>query len=117
MRNHFVGFGVRGSGFGVVLLLSAYCLVLSASVAVHAETLRDPFTFGPQAREVEAPERVLIGVSWDEEQPLAIVGDQTLRLGDYVADWKIVAIEKHGMAIERDGRRVFLEPGGRVPTQ
>ena len=86
-------------------------------MAVDADGLRDPFTFGPQAREVEAPERVLIGVSWDAEQPLAIVGDQTLRLGDYIADWKIVAIEKHGMAIERDGRRVFLEPGGRVPPQ
>jgi hypothetical protein len=85
--------------------------------AVHAETTRDPFTFGPRAGEVEAPERVLIGVSWDAEHPIVIVGDQTLRLGDYVGDWKIVAIEQHGMAIERDGRRVFLEPGGRVPQQ
>jgi len=85
--------------------------------AAHAETLRDPFAFGPRASEVETSERVLIGVSWDAEHPLVIVGDQTLRLGDDVAGWKVVAIEKHGMAIERDGRRIFLEPGGRIPAQ
>ena len=115
MRNHWchVSCVMCHVGRAFVLVTGFWLLV----TGVYAETLRDPFTFGPRASEVEAPESVLIGVSWDAEQPLAIVGDQTLRLGDYIADWKIVAIEKHGMAIERDGRRVFLEPGGRVPPQ
>ena len=115
MRDHFVGFWVRGSGFGV-LLLGAYCVVLSASVAVRAETLRDPFVFGPRERAHEQPGAVLMGVLWDATHPLAIVGEQAVGVGDRVADWQVVEIHENGIVVQRDDRREMVTIGNSLPT-
>ena len=116
MYNYFVWFGVRGSGFGVVLLLSAYCLVLSAPVVVHAETLRDPFTFGPREGTAEGPEMVLMGVLWDAAHPLAMLGDEAVGIGDRVADWQVVEIRQDGIVIQRGDRREVVSIGKSIPA-
>ena len=95
----------------------AWCV--AAPTAVWAEELRDPFTFGARKASVKrigSPAVSLNGILWDATHPLAIVGDETVAVGDRVAGWKVVEIREDGMAIERDGRREFVSPGNTLPA-
>ena len=67
------------------MVLGVSCFVVSAAAFVHAEDLRDPFMFGPRTEVAAQTGPSLIGVIWDATQPLAIVGEQTVALGDRVA--------------------------------
>ena len=99
------------------ILLSAYCLVLSASIAtkLSAEELRDPFAFGHRQAVVQPLRATLMGVLWDATHPLAIVGEDTVAIGDIIADWQVVQIQEDGIIIEREGRRVFVGIGKALP--
>ena len=100
-----------------LLMLVACCVSLVA--VVHAETLRDPFTFSPQEEPetaVVAPAVVLMGVLWDAARPLAIVGDQEVGVGDQVADWQVVEIQENGMIVQRGDRREAVSIGSRLPS-
>ena len=94
------------------------CAVGSLPLVVRAETLRDPFVFGPREGGVaEASGTVLIGVLWDATHPLAIVGEQPVGIGDRVADWEVVAIQPNGITVQRGDRREFVTPGNSLPTE
>ena len=100
------------------LLLSAYCLVFSAAVifAAYAEEPRDPFVFGPRTGEATAQAGpTLIGILWDAAHPLAIIGDETVKVGDPIAEWRVVEIKSDGVTIERGDRREVLYPGDSLP--
>ena len=86
-------------------------------VAVHAETLRDPFTFAPSEDTVEKqPSVKLMGVLWDATHPLAMVGDQAIGIGDHVGDWEVVEIQATGIVIQRGARRETVATGSPLPA-
>ena len=94
--------------------LVACCLSLVA--VVHAETLRDPFTFSPHEGAMNMSEMVLIGVLWDEAHPLAIVGDENVGIGDRVMNWQIVEIQPDRIIVQREGRRETVALGNSLPS-
>lgn len=97
--------------------------ILSATLAMSllclgaggfAEELRDPFVFGSQG-DAPAPGAVLIGVLWDASNPLAMVGEETVRVGDLLEGWRVVEIRQDGIMLEQGGRQEFIEPGATIP--
>jgi len=99
---------------GQATVLVACSLLLVG--AVEAETLRDPFTFGPREGAPEAASAVLMGVLWDAAHPLAIVGNQTAGLGDRVGGWEIVKIQENGIVIQRGDRLETVTTGSPLPA-
>lgn len=135
----FCGVGVLGIG-------AHLAIVLGVSGRAEAKELRDPFTFGPGAQPPApkpqgpsaAPEPAapapspassvprsgptqppppLIGVLWDATQPLAIVGEQTVGVGDVVGEWQVVEIRPDGIVVQRGERRAFVGPGAKLPGE
>ncbi len=104
----------------------ACALLLAGATVAWAEepARRDPFMFGPRpgGEPVEniqvpaVPGPVLIGVLWDAERPLAILGEEPTAAGQEVAGWLIVEISPNGITVERNGQRRSLEPGERIPS-
>ena len=95
----------------------AWCIAVPS--ALEAQELRDPFTFAPRktaSRRTGATAVSLNGILWDATHPLAIVGDETVAIGDQVDGWKVLEIRENGMVIEREGRREFISPGGALPV-
>lgn len=98
-------------------------LLAGATAAWAAEPQRDPFMFGPRpggepVEDIQVPAvpgPVLIGVLWDAERPLAVLGEEPTAAGQEVAGWLIVEISPNGITIERHGQRRSLEPGERIP--
>ncbi|MDP3702819.1 MAG: hypothetical protein Q8R78_00300 [Candidatus Omnitrophota bacterium] len=87
----------------------------SLVASVHAETLRDPFTFSSQEGAEDMSEFVLIGVLWDEAHPLAIVGDENVGIGDRVMSWQIVEIQPDRIVVQRGDRRETVSIGNSLP--
>ena len=101
------------------MMASTCCLVLSASFmsSLQAEELRDPFTFGPRAGEVQhAQQPTLVGILWDATHPLAIIGEEMVGVGAVVSGWRIVEIKQEGIVIQRDDHRELLAPGTPLPN-
>ena len=104
----------------------ACCLLLPGLIG--AEELRDPFVFGPRTesakgRQGPAPRETgaspglsLVGILWDAANPLAIIGDETVKVGDFVEQWQVVQIEQNGIVVQRGERREFVSPGTRLPS-
>jgi len=83
-----------------------------------AGELRDPFVFGPRSNTTTAApssSHILVGILWDATHPLAILGDQTVGVGDVISDWRVVKIEQNGIELQRGDRREFLIPGSSLP--
>lgn len=106
-----------------VNLILPLCVVFTSLLAPDGraeEELRDPFAFGPR---VEAVNRVvkpagamLMGILWDATRPLAIVGEETVAVGDTVAGWQVVQILEGHIVIQRGERRATIPPGGSIPV-
>ena len=99
------------------VLLIAYCLLLSASIATRlsAKELRDPFTFGPRAEAIIQTRFVLNGVLWDAAHPLAMIGDRNVAVGDLVNGWQVVGIKEDGVTVQRGERTEFISLGNPLP--
>jgi len=84
----------------------------------RAEELRDPFTFGPRQETAQQMTTgpVLMGVLWDATKPLAILGDETVGVGDVVAEWRVVEIRPNGIVVQRGERQAFVAPGSNLPS-
>ena len=107
--------------FSLLVLLSAFCLLLTVTTAfafdARAEELRDPFTFGPRTDTAlpVATGPVLMGVLWDATKPLAILGDETVGVGDVIAEWRVLEIRQNGIVVQRGERQAFVTPGSSLP--
>lgn len=100
------------------IALWGVCWVLLGAGGVssaRAEELRDPFVFGPRTDTSGGTGATLIGVLWDPTHPLALVGEQTVAIGDLVTGWQVVEIRADGIVIQRGERREFLAPGHAIP--
>ncbi len=100
------------------LLLSAYCLVLSATgaFAAQAEELRDPFVFGSRTDEAATSAGpTLIGILWDVAHPLAMIGEETVGVGNTIGAWRVVDIKPDEITLQRGDRREILHPGDGLP--
>jgi len=102
-------------GFRTVFLCVSVWLLCLCGVAVDADGLRDPFTFGPREDMPAATAVILMGVLWDSPQPLAIVGGETVGVGDRVGDWEVVKIQETGIVIQRGDRRETVAIGSNLP--
>lgn len=77
---------------------------------------RDPFAFGSQrGAPVDAP--VLVGILWDAVEPLAIVDERSVTVGQTVFGWQVVEIRPSDIVIERAGIRQTLAPGSFFPSE
>ncbi len=83
--------------------------------AARAEELRDPFTFGPRAGERQGASPVLLGILWDANRPLAVVGDREVGVGDSVVDWQIAEIRQDSLVLQRGTQQVVVRPGDAFP--
>ena len=99
-----------------VVVLSAYCLVLTAGVSVCAEELRDPFAFGPRADSPGQASPVLGGVLWDSTHPLAMFGEELVEVGQTLAGWRIVEIQQDGVVVQQGERQELILPGTPLPS-
>ena len=95
----------------------AFSLILSGLAS--AKELRDPFEFAPWRDDVTHISKdsgpPLIGVLWGEKDPLAIVGEETVAVGDRIGGWQIVTIEQDAIVVERGGYRQTVRLGQRLP--
>ena len=99
------------------LALTAYCLLLTAADVGYADDLRDPFVFGSRAEVAAQAGPALIGVIWDATQPLAIVGEQTVAIGDRVEGWLVEAIGRDSVTLQVDDRREVIKLGETLPPR
>ncbi len=86
------------------------------TAALYAEELRDPFVFGSRS-DAAAPSsgQTLVGILWDAAHPLAIIGDQTVGVGDTVSGWQVVQIRQNGVEMKRGDEHALLTPGNSLP--
>ena len=98
-------------------LLCVFAALLRLSGEVRAEELRDPFMFGPRGEAAVESGPTLVGVLWDPTHPLAIVGEQTLAVGDAIAEWQVVEIQQDGIVVQRADRREFIPLGTPLPNE
>ena len=124
MRHHDAalpwGFVCAAGLLGIALGLPERSEAAKAVPADREEDWRDPFVFGPRAR-TQAAVRVvgptLLGIVWDATHPLAIVGEESVGIGDVVAGWRVVGIQQDGITVEREGRRERVSPGSSLPAE
>ncbi len=83
--------------------------------AVGAETLRDPFIFGSGDPRGDSTTSVLVGVLWDTQKPVAVVGERSVVTGQFIGDWEVVEIRPEGIVVQRGVRQVLIEPGQTLP--
>ncbi len=83
--------------------------------ALYAEELRDPFVFGSRAPTTTQSRPMLIGILWDATKPLAMLGEQTVAVGDTIEGWQIIAIEQDGIHLQRGDERAFVTTGHPLP--
>ena len=103
----------------VFLRRMAMCaMVLGATCFARAQAaeLRDPFTFGPRTQAHEQTSPILIGILWDATHPLAMIGEETVGVGDSVDGWSVVQIQQSGLIIQREERREFIGIGNPLPS-
>jgi hypothetical protein len=107
--------GSAGRFRHLICLIAVWLWVVTQPALVCAEELRDPFTFGPRTDQLESRKTVLGGILWDPKTPLAIVGEQTVGVGDRIGDWLIMEIHPDGLVIQRGDERTTLSPGDAIP--
>jgi|GEM_PF-3647639 len=99
---------------------SYWALSTASALANSTEDLRDPFMFEPLPHAVAAPAprplQTLVGILWDAAHPLAIIGDQTVGVGDTVSGWQVTRIQQNGVEIQRGDRHELLAPGSSIPS-
>ncbi len=66
--------------------------------------IRDPFIRGPISS--SEGELSLTGILWDKDNPLAIINENIVKIGDEVGKNKVVAIEQGGVILN-DGTKDF----------
>ena len=98
--------------------LGVFSSVVSLACALQgrAEELRDPFTFSPRTEAVEHTGVVLVGVLWDTTNPLAIIGETPVGVGDSVAGWQMIEIQPNGVMVQRGERKQFIALGHTLPS-
>ena len=138
------GFWVEGSGYlptvlspqpranrapspeptGVVGQVLLLCVVLIGPLAPEGraeEELRDPFAFGPRVEAmsntvVKPAGPTLMGILWDATRPLAIIGEETVAVGDTVDGWKVLNIQQESVVLQRGDQRKVIAPGDPIPA-
>ena len=99
--------------FARALFLASSLLLMVGGA--QAEELRDPFTFGPRTSATSQSRPMLIGILWDATHPLAIVGEQTVAVGEMLESWQIIAIEPDGIRLQRGQQQQVVTTGHPLP--
>ena len=99
----------------ICLRVSLFCVLFPVSGVLYAEELRDPFTFGARTSTATQSRPMLIGILWDATHPLAMIGEQTVAVGDTVESWQVIAIEQDGIQLERGDAHEFVTTGHPLP--
>ena len=74
---------------------------------------RDPFVLeGELAQGIKG--LVLDGIVWDEQNPLAMINDEVLRVGDTIGNSRIVNITQTEVTLKEGGSKFTLRLGGEV---
>ncbi|MBU1147881.1 MAG: hypothetical protein KKD11_05950 [Candidatus Omnitrophica bacterium] len=70
---------------------------------------RDPFSLGANTPEDIGFEGLAVnGIMWDEDNPLAIINDDVVKVGDMLGGLKVVEITKTSVVMEQNGERHTL---------
>ena len=88
----------------------AFCLFLLLPASAHAlDPTRPPAAFVTAAVERQAPETLHLQVIFRGAQSArAVLNGQSLRVGETLADARVLAINTNSVLIERDGQRQLL---------
>lgn len=88
----------------------AFCLFLLLPASAHAlDPTRPPAAFVTAAVERQAPETLhLQAIFRGAQSARAVLNGQSLRVGDSLAEARLLAINTNSVLIERDGQRQLL---------
>ena len=101
----------------VVLMSGVACSYFGNAAADEtAKEWRDPFTFGPRNETVLTGGQILAGVLWDANKPLAMIGQNTVGVGDFIGGWQVVEIHQDGIVVQSGQQRASVSVGGMVPS-
>jgi len=74
---------------------------------------RNPFVLGGKRlrwKEKEGTQTLrLTAIVWDEVQPMAVINDEVLTLGEEINGFKVISIDKEKVVLEKDGEVRELE--------
>ena len=85
-------------------------------VAAAEDELRDPFVFGVTTGSAAQYDYVLTGILWDAARPLAIMGATTLAVGDRIAGWLVVDIQRDQIIVQRGAQQEPITVGNPLPS-
>lgn len=72
---------------------------------------RDPFTLTAektiQVKSATLP--ILTGIIWDEQHPMAVIGDEVVGIGGKVSDYEVKKIEKERVILQKGEETFTLE--------
>lgn len=88
----------------------AFCLFLLLPASAHAlDPTRPPAAFVTAAVERQAPETLhLQAIFRGAQSARAVLNGQSLRVGETLAEARLLAINTNSVLIERDGQRQLL---------
>jgi len=101
-----------------------------ANIEYKSGGLRDPFSVTSEEKEEEEtkvvqqaaakplPPLIVQGIIWGGNLPQAIINNTVLRVGDTIAEVKIVRIDKEGVEVFYSGRSYLLSsPAGNTESK
>lgn len=115
------GIEYQAFSLGIVIFMLLLSVILSSFNLLNADEFiynshgkKDPFS--PPVKGVGAVTDMellsgirLEGIVWDSKNPMAMVNDSIVAIGDEIAGAKVVDITKNEVIIEIDGQRVSLK--------
>ena len=77
-----------------------------------AETMRNPFSYGSAGNDPgqgSTTNLSLKGIIWDPDNPLAVINEQTVGIGDNFGDFKIKQIRQESVVLGKDNSELELK--------
>jgi len=100
-----------------VVLAGIVAAAFFGDAAQSAGEPRDPFQFGPREVKSSGAVRVLSGILWDRQYPLAVVDGEAVTVGQVIGGWEVAAIEPDQLILRQGLRKQTLRPGESFPPE
>ncbi|MFA6349462.1 MAG: hypothetical protein WCY12_00850, partial [Candidatus Omnitrophota bacterium] len=75
----------------------------------EAEWGRDPFSGRMYSSENKASALRLIGIIWDEKEPLAMINERILKVGDMIQGKQIIRINSDSIVVDDGSKEIELK--------
>lgn len=83
--------------------------LVSGQYIEEAEWGRDPFSGRMYSSEKKASALRLIGIIWDEKEPLAMINERILKVGDMIQGKQIIRINSDSIVVDDGSKEIELK--------